>query len=153
SHQNEGPSACLRGMARSSRQADRAFLRPLRRPTAGSARAVDESAFRARGTKRPPLRARRHRRQRPILGPCRGFGGHHESSEETAGERQVPGALFGNHIHRTILFSIPTSTDTFRRASLRRAKTWAILILNIRTCEESFCFTLPKSPSMRGLLR
>ena len=58
-----------------ARRADRAGLRPLRRPALGARRAVDLAAVRARGPRRPPLRARSHRQQGPDLRGARSARG------------------------------------------------------------------------------
>ena len=62
----------LRGMARRARQADRALLRPLRRPAARPAGAVEERAVRAGDPRRTHLRARRGGQQGAALQPYRG---------------------------------------------------------------------------------
>ncbi len=84
------PPPRLRRAARRPRQADRADLRPLRRPARRAAWALAVSPLRADRPRRQPLRPRRDRRQGPDVYPSEGPRGVAQDRGIAPDQRQGP---------------------------------------------------------------
>ena len=87
----------LRPDRRAGGRADRAPVRPPRRPAGRPARAVGLAAVRARGSRRPPVRARLRRRQVGGRDPRRSASG---ARRRRARHGEAPGRGRGGMLHR-----------------------------------------------------